>query len=192
MLDLESLASLPPERIRPIRRVEYERMAELGMFEDQKVELLGGLVVEVSPQGTRHVEAVMRLNEIFGRALPAGRARVAPQLPFALSDISEPEPDLVLVPVRDYSHEHPAVALLVVEVAQSSLHKDRRIKAALYAAAGIPEYWIVNLEDDQLEVHRAPAATGYDEVVIHRAGAEVRPLAFPDFAVQVADLLPAR
>lgn len=82
----------------------------------------------------------------------SGRARISVQLPFALDDFSEPQPDLAVVPIADYSHEHPTESHLVVEVADSSLRKDRQIKAALYAARSVREYWIVNLVDDVIEV----------------------------------------
>ena len=168
-------------------------MAELGMFEDQKVELLGGLVVEMSPQGNPHTEVLARLNELLVRRLH-DRARVVPASSFELSEYSEPEPDIALVARRDYSKDgpNPADAFLLIEVSQSSLRKDRLIKAGLYAAAGVPEYWIVNLEDDQLEVHRAPTADGYAEVSIHRSGDRVAPVVFPDVSVAVAELIPAR
>jgi Uma2 family endonuclease len=186
MVDLESLA---PERIRPIRRVEYDRMVEMGLFVDERVELLAGVLVEMSPQGTRHAEAVRRLSELFMVELK-GRARISIQLPLALGDVSEPEPDLAVVPVGDYSRAHPSAALLVVEVADSSVTKDRRIKAPLYAALGVPEYWIVNLDGDVVEVLRDPAAVGFATVTTHPRGATLSPLAFPDLVVAVTDILP--
>ena len=186
MVDLESLA---PERIRPIRRVEYDRMVELGLFEDERVELLAGVLVEMSPQGVPHSYAIRELTELFVLGL-RGRAKVGPQLPFALDDDSEPEPDLAITPAPDNAREHPSRAYLIVEVADSSLRKDRRIKAALYAAAGVEEYWVVNLVDGVVEVHRQPGAGGYESITVAGRGETVSPLRFPDLAIHVDAILP--
>ena len=186
MVDLDSLA---PERIRPIRRVEYERMVELGLFEDERVELLAGVLVEMSPQGLPHAHAVRRLNEILVLALH-GRAAVGPQLPFALSEDSEPEPDLVVSPAGDYLDGHPSQALLIVEIAESSLRKDRRIKGALYAAAGVPDYWLVNLVEGVFEVHRGPSEAGYRSIERVGRGEGIALLSFPDVSIEVDAVLP--
>ncbi len=187
MVDFGTLAR---EGIRPIRRVEYDKMVELGLFEDERIELLAGVLVPMSPAGPAHAHAVGRLNELFVVALH-GRAVMRPQLPIALSDDSEPEPDLVVSPTGDYWREHPSQAYLVIEVADSSLRKDRRIKGALYAAAGVPEYWLVNLVDKVFEVHRDPAPAGYDSIVRVGRGEAVAPLRFPDLFVAVDDVIPS-
>jgi hypothetical protein len=181
MVDLQSLA---PERIRPIRRDEYDRMVELGLFEDERVELLAGVLVEMSPQGTPHAEVMTRLTRWLIQGL-GDRAAVRPQLPFALDDYSEPEPDLAVVPPGDYSDAHPGRALLLIEIADSSLNKDRRIKARSYAAAGVPDYWIVNLVDRIIEVHRGPTAEGFASIVPVGPGQTVSPLHFPELALAV-------
>ena len=187
MVDFGSLAQ---EAIRPLRRVEYEKMVELGLFEDERIELLAGVLVQMSPQGAAHAHAVRRLNELFIIALH-GQALVGPQLPLALSDDSEPEADLVLSPVADYSREHPGVAYLIVEVADSSLRKDRSIKGALYAAAEIPEYWLVNLVEGVVEIYRDPRPSGYASTARAGRGEAVAPLHFPDLLIQVDDIVPA-
>jgi Uma2 family endonuclease len=187
MVDLESLA---PERIRPLKRVEYEEMVRLGLFEDERIELLAGMLVEMSPQSEAHAYAVQRLTELLVIGLH-GLAVVRPQLPMALSDDSEPEPDFIVAPLVDYSHQHPGEAYLIVEVAQSSLRKDRRVKGLLYAAAGVPEYWIVNVVEGVFEVHRDPRPEGYASVTRAGRGESVAPLRFPDVAVRVDDVLPA-
>ena len=189
MVDLESLA---PERIRLIRRVEYERMVEMGLFEDERVELLAGVIVEMSPQGTGHAEAVGRLNRHLIVLELQGRARIRVQSSFALDESSEPEPDLAVVPAADYSREHPSVSLLVVEVAESSVRKDRNIKGRLYAAQGIREYWILNLVDETIEIRRDPGAAGYRTMTTHQRGETVAPLDFPDLVLAVDDLLPTQ
>ncbi len=180
-------AHVAPERIRPLRRTEYDRLVELGLFEDERVELLEGVLVEMSPQGARHAEVVTRLAEALSASL-RGRARLRLQAPIALSEASEPEPDVALVRPGDYSERHPGTALLVVEVAQTSSRKDRGLKARLYAAAGIAEYWLVDLTADVVEVRRAPKRGRYTSLKRLRAGS-VAPLALPEAAVDVAALL---
>ncbi len=188
MVDLPSLA---PERIRAIRRVEFEQMVQAGMFEDERVELLGGVIVEMTAPGTRHSEAIRRLNMAFIALEMQGRGRISIQLPFALEEYSEPLPDLAVHPMADYSHEHPNTSLLVVEVADSSLRKDRRIKAPLYASQGVREYWIVNLVDDVVEVHRDPRSDSYATLKTYGRGEMVAPLEFPNLVLAVDDLLPS-
>jgi Uma2 family endonuclease len=183
------LAMLTPERLRPLKRVEYDRLVELGYFEDEKIELLEGHLVAMSPQGAEHTYVITKLNMLFAQAIGT-RALVQVQGPFAASDDSEPEPDLALIANEDFSHQHPAHAFLLVEVAQSSLRKDRLIKAALYARAGIAEYWIVNLADRVIEVHRAARDDRYTSVTAHGPGDTISPEAFSDIRVPIADLLP--
>lgn len=185
MLDLERLE---PETVRLFTRSEYDRMVELGLFDDERVELLRGVIVRMSPQDTRHAEAVRRLIRMFVLAV-GERAVVSPQLSFAASDDSEPEPDLALLPPGDYTQAHPAQAPLVVEVANTSLRKDRGVKAELYAEVGIPEYWIVNLVARDVEVLRAPEGGRYTERVVRRPGEVISPLALPDVEVSVADIV---
>jgi Uma2 family endonuclease len=110
------------------------------------------------------------------------------QSPLALSDDSEPEPDVAVVPAGDYRQSHPSQALLVVEVSDTSLDKDRGVKTALYATAGVPEFWLVNLPDRVVEVHRQPSAGRYS--VIERAGvdAEIAPAAFPSLRLAVREI----
>jgi Uma2 family endonuclease len=188
MVDLEGLA---PERIRAIRRVEFMQMAEVGLFEDERVELLGGVIVEMTPPGTRHSESVSRVTKAFFVLEFQGRARIRVQSPIALDEYSMPLPDLAVVPHADYSHEHPSTTLLALEVSDTSLRKDTKVKAALYAAQGIREYWIVNLVDDVIEVRRDPGPNGYRSMTKHWRGETVAPLEFPDLVLAVDDLLPS-
>jgi Uma2 family endonuclease len=179
---------LAPDRVRPLRREEYDRLVAAGCFEDEKIELLEGLLVAMSPQGTAHAYAVGQLTMLLAPAL-VGRAIIRPQCSFAASDDSEPEPDLAVVPKANYRHEHPAGALLLIEVAESSLRKDRLIKAGIYARAGVPEYWIVDLKAGCIEVYRAPHQGVYSQITAHRRGETVRPEAFPDVEVPVAEIV---
>jgi Uma2 family endonuclease len=177
-----------PDRIRPLRRIDYESLVAHGLFDDARVELLVGALVEVSPQGPRHADVVRRLGERLIRALPEGY-QVRTHSPLALSDDSEPEPDLAVVPEGDYRSKHPTHAVLVIEVADSSLQKDRGIKTALYATAGIAEFWLVSLPESIVEVHRHPSAGRYSDVERIDARGQLAPAAFPTVRVPAAEIL---
>jgi Uma2 family endonuclease len=171
-----------------VSRVDYHRLGELGFFGGKSVELIRGTVVEMAPIGPAHQSAIDRLTELFVLGM-AGRARVRVQGPFVGEDESEPEPDVAVVPVGDYRDDHPAEAFLVVEVASSSFAFDRDTKGPLYAQSRVREYWIVDLVERCVWVHRAPSANGYAQVERVSPGATVSPEAFPDVAVAVADLV---
>ncbi|HXU82827.1 MAG TPA: Uma2 family endonuclease, partial [Polyangia bacterium] len=117
------------------------------------------------------------------------RARVRVQLPFIAGDDSLPEPDLAVVPPGEYDDQHPAKAFMIVEVADSSLEDDRGWKAALYAESGVPEYWVVNLVDGLVEVHTEIVRGAFSRAVPYRKGESIRPLAFPDVGIDVAEFL---
>jgi len=187
-LSLDHPAPALLDSIRPLHRREYERLVDLGSFDDERIELLGGWLVQMSPHGTEHADVVRRLAAWLTRAL-GDRAIVSSQLPLALGDDSEPEPDVAVVPPGDYSQAHPSAALLVVEVSDSSLRTDREVKGPLYAAAGIEEYWIVNLVDRAVEMHRVPREGRYSDVSWHGREATLRPMAFGDVAVAVGELM---
>ncbi len=181
-------------------RAEFERALRLGLFRpDERLELIGGEVVQkMSPQESPHATSVQLAEEALRLAFQQGHA-VRVQLPLALGEHDEPEPDVAVVvgAIRDYEEEHPRSAVLIVEVADSSLRTDRGAKAGLYAGAGIGDYWIVNLVDRVLEVHRDPAPMadqpfghGYRSVTRHDESASVAPLPAPAAPIRVADLLP--
>src|SRR5688572_1840129 len=115
---------IQPETVRPLRRREYEKLAELGLFEGERIELIEGAIVRMSPHGPAHDSTIDRLTELLVIAL-RGRARVRVQGAFAASDDSEPEPDVAVIPPRDYDDAHPTEAWLIIEVADTSLAKDR-------------------------------------------------------------------
>jgi Uma2 family endonuclease len=188
MLAVEQLV---PETVRPLSRAEYDRMVELGFFADERIELLRGMLVTMSPQGADHAEVVRRLTELLVLALQ-GRATVSPQCPFAALDDSEPEPDIALIPRVRSAREHPTEAFLIVEVAWSSLRKDRLVKAAIYAENGAREYWVVDLAAEEIEVYTEPRAGRYAAVSRHARGATIALVAFPDLRVAVDDVLPPR
>jgi Uma2 family endonuclease len=143
------------EMRRPITRVEYERMVEAGLFEGERVELLYGVIVRMTPHGPPHDATLERLSRALARLLPDD-VSVRVQMAFAASDGSQPEPDLAIVPRRDYDDGHPRKALLVIEVAVSSISVDLGAKAALYAESGVPEHWVFDVESRQVVVHREP------------------------------------
>lgn len=176
---------------------EYYQMAEMGLFDGKRVELIGGQVLEMTPMRSGHATATMLVAQAIGRILPAGYfSRV--QLPLSVSEISDPEPDVAVVrgQIRDYRDEHPATAALVVEVADSSLEYDRTEKASLYASAGVGEYWVVNLPQQRLEVFRSPIEDtsqpfgySYASRQILSADESIQPQCADTF-LSVADLLP--
>jgi Uma2 family endonuclease len=176
------------EVIRPLRRVEYDQLIQLGAFEDEKIELLDGELVAMSPIGTKHSAAVEKLTELLILALHS-RAAVRCQSPFAASELSEPEPDFMVVPRREYDDDHPSQAHLIIEVAESSLAKDRGRKLRLYATCQVPEYWVVNLVERCIEVYRDPDDASYAKVERYERGQGIRLLAFSDVTIAVSDVL---
>lgn len=183
-----AVSSIEPELVRPFKRSEYDQMVELGMFQDERVELLQGVLVKMSPQRAPHASTVQKLTQLLMARLQ-GRFTLRIQLPLALSDDSEPEPDVAVVPLGDYEAEHPTTALLIIEVSETTLRKDRG-KAAMYASASIAEYWIVNLGARTVEVCTSPDGDRYAEVRTLRAGDVLRPAGLGDVAIAVDEILP--
>ena len=184
--------------VRPRRwtKAEYHRLGELGFFRGQKVELIGGELLVHAPQNPSHADRVDRIGDVLRAAFATGY-RVRCQLPIDLSQTSEPEPDYAVVLDQPYAGGHPTTALLIVEVADSSLLEDRNRKASLYASAGIADSWIVNLVDRRVEVYRNPVAddaqafgSRYADRTDLQAGDVINPVALPHAAVAVAALLP--
>lgn len=178
----------------PIHRLDLDRyhaMVEAGVFGDDRIELLEGVLVDMSPKGREHEEALAWLNRALVQAL-GERYQVRPQLALTLESTgSEPEPDLAVVDDGAPRPYHPAEALLVIEVAMSSLRIDRGRKAAIYAAGGIPEYWVVDLAGMAVEVRTRPGAHGYEELHTLRAGDVIVPVALPGPEVSVGELFAA-
>jgi Uma2 family endonuclease len=188
----------PVVRTRRWSRREYEQLIDLGVFKPgEHLELLDGLLVVREPQNAPHATAVRAVQEalrqVFGRGWD-----VRPQLPVALDDDSEPEPDVAVVPgsYRDYQGAHPSRPVLVVEVSDATLTADR-LKGGLYARALVDEFWIVNLVDDVLEVSRRPQFSptarfrwAYADTQVLRRVDVVTPVAAPQARIAVDDLLP--
>lgn len=178
---------------------EFQRAYDLGVFGyDARLELIEGEIIRKMPQSERHAWGVRAAQEVISRLFVEGHD-IRVQMPLGLSTISGPEPDVAVVvgTFNDYKRAHPKTAVLVVEVSDSTLAYDRSTKAALYARAGVPEYWIVNLPDGVLEVHRQPAPMA-DQPLGHHYRSITRltpndtlsPLARPDVNIEVSTLLP--
>jgi Uma2 family endonuclease len=182
------LHAIAPDTVRPLKRVEYEQLARLGAFGEERIELVYGVIVRMSPIGMPHAAAVTRLTELLVLALHT-RAKVRPGLPLVAGEISLPQPALAVVPREDDWSRHPDVAFLVIEVSESTLRYDRGVKRALYAECGIPEYWIVNLVDGVIDVHDRLVDGAYTRVTSHARGASIVIGAFPDVSIEVSDVI---
>ncbi len=186
MLDPNLLA---PDGVRKLNRSEYDKLVALGMFEDERVELLRGVVVTMSPQGGPHATISSWLVERLIRLLDES-FDVRGHCPFAASEDSEPEPDVSVSRRVSGSLAHPQSALLLIEVAESSIKKDRKVKAPIYGESHVPEYWIVDISGDDLiiYVHTQPTADGYRRVDTLRDGDVLRPAKLPGVAIAVLDI----
>jgi Uma2 family endonuclease len=187
----DALAVLFGERRRPTTVSDYHRMVSAGILgEDDRVELIEGVILEVSPQSELLAQVIQRLGRLLYRSL-SDEFAIRCQLPLRLGDRSEPEPDFAVLRAEDArSHrEPPSRALLVVEVAAESLRKDRDVKGSLYARFGVPEYWIVDLEARAIEVRRDPGTDGrYREVSVVPTAGETRSSVLPGVRVPVTSL----
>jgi Uma2 family endonuclease len=172
---------------------EYQKLGEVGIFhEDDRVELLNGQILLMSPIGYRHMGAVRRINKIFNR-LYADRCEVDVQNPVMIDGKSEPQPDILLLRETVYSRVTaplPEDVILLVEIADSSLQYDRTDKRDAYARSGIEEYWLLNLNRDELHVFRESDGHTYRSEQCLRADESIAPLAYPSEPVCVRDLLP--
>lgn len=182
--------------VQPARRLftvdEYHRMGEAGILhEDDRVELIEGEIVEMAPIGNRHFHSVMMFTHRLVGAV-GERALVSVQNPVRLSPRTEPQPDVVLLRLRRDYRERGALAedvLLLVEVADTTLGYDRGVKLPLYARAGVPEVWIVDIAGEAIEVYRGPAGAAYRETWRVGRGERLSPAAFPEAAIAVDEFL---
>ncbi len=168
---------------------EYHRMIDAGILDERHVELLNGEIVEMAPEGIPHADLSDEAARYLGQLL-WDKARVRDSKPITLSNNSEPEPDLCICRDIRYNthHPYPEDIFWVVEFSNSSLAKDLQVKSKTYAAAGIKEYWVVNVKDARLIVFRSPSLEGYRTETTLTEGA-ICPIAFPDIAVSVEKLL---
>ena len=171
---------------------EFHKLGEAGILhEDSRVELIEGELIQMSPIGTPHASAVDTLAEQLIAKL-AGRAIVRVQNPVALGDNSEPEPDIVIAKSQPdryrKSHPRPAEILLIIEVADTTLEYDRKVKLPLYAEHGIAEAWLVDLTQKQLEIHQQPSPDGYRQILKPARDALVAPAFAADVHIDLAQL----
>ncbi len=181
-------------QIRSLTSADYYQMMETGIIrEGERVELILGQIFTMAAKGTRHTLSTRKLFKQL-LALIGDRADVQSQDPITLPNNSEPEPDIVIARLRsdDYADSHPAPddIILVIEVADSSIKFDQEIKASLYAAAGISEYWIVNLIDDHLEVYRQPEGDIYTSIRIITPPRLIGLPQFSDITLNIGDFFP--
>lgn len=173
---------------------DYYRMAEAGILSwEDRVELIEGEIVDMSPIGVRHAQCVDRLNMLLS-SISLGKAIVRVQSPIRLDEHSEPQPDLTLLRLRDYSHDHrhpgPEDVLLLIEVSDTTLTMDQKAKLPLYARAAIQEVWIINLQQDRIEVYAQPEGDTYKMVQPVVRGQSISVPTFPAARLQVEDILP--
>jgi Uma2 family endonuclease len=187
----------------PVRRLwtvhEFEHAIDAGIFgPDERLELIHGEILHKMPQNSPHSSGISAIEAAL-RPLFVTGSYLRIQMPLVLGEYERPEPDVAVVPGawRDYTRSHPTTALLVVEVADTTLLADRRDKAAIYAGAGIADYWILNLPERRLEVYRRPepgatekASWRYAEMTPYSDQEAIAPLAMPQSTISVADLLP--
>jgi Uma2 family endonuclease len=170
---------------------EYHQLIEAGGFdENTRVELIEGILVDMSPNTRAHDRAIRWLNEWLVLGIDRTRFEVGPQTALTLTD-SEPEPDLTVVPRNAQEPYHPGTAMLVIEVAVSSQHRDLRQKPILYARAGVPEYWVVDLDKGYVVVHRTPSGDRFESIVTVPGDGRVKAQALELPELGVAELLAA-
>jgi Uma2 family endonuclease len=189
---------VPEPRLYQWTREEYYKMGEFGFFDDARVELIEGEVIEMSPINSAHATSVTLAGEVLREIFHTGWV-IREEKPLSFGINSDPEPDIAIVKgkTRDFEDAHPSTAALVIEVSDSSLTYDRSRKSSLYAKAGITDYWIVNLQDRQIEIHRRPIIDAnakygfsYGDKMTFKEDDSVTPLAEPSATIAVADLLP--
>lgn len=177
---------------------EYLQAHELGWFENKRTELIEGEIVYMPAMNVKHFQGVVRADRILQRIFSEGFF-VSTQCPLNVSEISDPEPDVAVIEgkLEDFKADLPKTAALVIEIADSSLTYDRTEKASLYAKAGVPDYWIVNIKDRRLEVRRRPvkdstAIFGYSYSTLQMLAENetISPLAKPEVEIKIAELLP--
>jgi Uma2 family endonuclease len=172
---------------------QYHQMSEAGIFsENDKVELINGEIIEMSPIGRRHTACVNRLNSVFSQLL-GNKVIIAVQNPIILNNLSEPEPDIALLKPRadfyESGHPQPQDIFLLIEVADSSLEYDRDVKIPLYASSGISEVWLVDIYEQVIIVYRYPSENGYSDIQTLSRGEKLSIQAFPEINLVVNDIL---
>lgn len=166
-------------------------MAEVGILQDRGIELINGEIIEMSPIGSRHASLVDKLGNLLSHLL-FGKMITRVQNPIVVSDLSEPEPDLTILKYRDdfYADHHPRPdeVLLIIEVADTSVAYDRQVKLPIYASAGIPEFWLINLEQNEIEAYWQPHGDAYRFRELLRPGDVLKARHF-ELSLPVRDIL---
>ncbi|MBL1208360.1 MAG: Uma2 family endonuclease [Geminocystis sp. GBBB08] len=179
-----------PLRLLTVR--EYNLMAEVGILTHQeKVELINGQIITMSPQGSFHAAAITRTNRLFTKDFNQVLIRL--QLPIIVNDFSQPEPDIAIVKYDslDYDDRHPNATevYLIIEIADTTLKTDLEVKRQLYASANIPEYWVLDLKQRQLYVYRESNSQDYQTTMILSDQESISPLNFPETEIKVSEML---
>lgn len=191
MTTLNPQTTPQPDALQPHRfsTEQYLRMIEIGVLgPEHKVELIHGIISDMTPAGTRHHHTLMRLTRLFAPLLEPFELGVQTTTVIAGGQVFDP--DFMLLERKSYKHAHPEAGdiRLIIEAADSSLNRDLKVKLPIYAAAGIADYWVADCDREVLHVHRQPTATGYTEAQELAGDQTVAPLAAPEHAVRVADL----
>ncbi|MFO1430795.1 MAG: Uma2 family endonuclease [Candidatus Competibacteraceae bacterium] len=169
---------------------DYHQIAEAGILTaDDRVELIEGELIDMAPIGSPHADYVDRLAELLISQVH-GKFRVRIQNPIQLDNYSEPEPDVVIAKDRSYREAHPGPQdiLLLIEVADTTLKYDRNIKIPLYARSGIPEVWLIDIQNQRLEIHRQPSQEGYRQILLPASNEAVSPLLVDGVSIRMAEL----
>lgn len=180
------------------KKSEYYKMAEIGLFQGYRAELIEGQIIEMSPMSSLHATAVTIISNVIEKIFGKGYfARV--QMPIDAGIISEPEPDIAIIKgnIRDYKNSHPQQAELIIEVADTSLDYDRKTKGSIYAKMGVKDYWIYNINEQLFEIYRDPVKDetkltgfGYTTILILKSGNTIAPLTKPKKSIAITDLIP--
>lgn len=193
MMNLQQQAVFVPQPMRLRFSVdEYYQLIDLGLITDyEKAEIIDGELIKKMTIGDRHAAVVNFLNRVFVKNVPDD-VMVGIQNPLRISDYNEPEPDIVLSDLTKYDgkrHPRPAEVILIVEVSDASLKYDRNVKLPIYAAAAIREVWIVNLQNNIVEVHRKPSIDIYQLTTVFNPGERILSDALPDLNIEVDEIL---
>ena len=173
---------------------EYHKMGKAGIFhQDERVELIEGILIDMAPIGSDHAGQVIQLNTVLNTAF-SGRVLVSQQNPIRLGEHSEPQPDVAILRLREdfyrTSHPQPQDILLLIEVSDTTARYDREIKIPLYARHDIPEVWLIDLQHKQLEIYRQPSADGYRQILRPAKDERIALALLADVSVAISDLWP--
>jgi Uma2 family endonuclease len=173
---------------------DYHKMGAAGILgEDDRVELIEGELIDMAPIGSDHAGSVIGLNTVLSSAL-AGKALISPQNPLRLSLYSEPQPDITVLRFREdfyrTSHPRPEDVLMLIEVAETTIRYDRGVKIPLYARHGIPEVWLIDLQEKRLEIYRQPSNEGYRQILLPAKNERIALSLLPEVSIVLTDLWP--